>query len=283
MYLSYNPISDLSALSGLTNLLHLDLTGTQITDLVPLSSLDSLQYLVIQETAVTSLEPVAAMGSLETLYASDTQISDLSPLANKTNLKTLHIGGTAPLSFEPISSLVGLTQLTANATAMTDAGFLSGLTSIQSLELNDNYLTDISWVAELGELNSLDLTNNQIAALNGNLANMQSGQVYLNGNPLSCNELEGARLNTNIEVIFDGSCAVQVVNVAITPLSATSYQLSISLSEATTVSGIDLELVASAGVTFSNLDLTAFDGWTTASNASLPNQLAVGCCNAFPG
>ena len=283
VYLSYNPISDLSALSGLSNLLHLDLTGTQITDLAPLSSLDSLQYLVIQETAVTSLEPVAAMGSLETLYASNTQISDLSPLSNKTSLRVLHIGSTTPQSFEPISSLVGLTSLAANATAMTDAGFLSALTNIEVLSLDDNYLTDISWVTELSELNSLDLTNNQIAALNGNLANMQSGQVYLNGNPLSCNELEAARLNNKIFIDFSDTCASDQVTVSLYPLSSTSYSVGLYLTEPTVASSLNLSVLVTEGATFSEIYPT-LDGWessaSTGTACSVTSE-APGECQAY--
>ena len=76
-------------LRGLTNLQHLDCSGTQVSDLEPLRGLTSLQTLNCNITKVSDLEPLRGLTSLQNLDCSNIQVSDLEPLVNLQTLKTL--------------------------------------------------------------------------------------------------------------------------------------------------------------------------------------------------
>lgn len=71
LYLTNNPLSDLSPLQGQTSLVALHLGGTQVSDLSPLRSLAKLEFLDLCETPVSDLSPLKQCPALATLFCSD--------------------------------------------------------------------------------------------------------------------------------------------------------------------------------------------------------------------
>ncbi len=88
-------ISDFSFLSKLTNLIDLRLsTQTDISDLSPISGLKNLVNLDVDMNNVSDLSSLKNLNNLETLFICDNpNISDLSPLENLPNLKKLYLNG----------------------------------------------------------------------------------------------------------------------------------------------------------------------------------------------
>ncbi len=85
--------SDLTPLSGLTNLRWLMLEGTPVSDLAPLAGMTNLRALSLDSTQASDLTPLARMTSLEVLRLCGTDVSDLTPL-----VKLLHFRGTQAIS-----------------------------------------------------------------------------------------------------------------------------------------------------------------------------------------
>lgn len=82
--------SDLSSLSGLVNLVVLDLLATGVSDLSPLVGLANLRSLSLSFTKVSELSSLAGLTNLESLSLWGTRVSSVSPLAG---IKELNIVG----------------------------------------------------------------------------------------------------------------------------------------------------------------------------------------------
>lgn len=107
---------DLSPLSGLFALKHLNLEGTRVRDLTVLSNLSALQSLNLCGTQVKDLTALSGLIGLQTLSLEDTHVSDIAPLASLSALKSLSLMGSR----------------------VSDTTALSGLAALETLILSDN-------------------------------------------------------------------------------------------------------------------------------------------------
>ena len=140
-----NSISDLSPLTGLTNLKNLDFGSNAVSDLSPLAGLTNLRVLYIYNNPISDLSPLAGLTNLDALYAWWVRVTDLSPLAGLINLRALRIHGSGSIS--DISSLARMTNLevlSLRGEDVSDLSPLSGLTELRQLELRYNSVTDLS-------------------------------------------------------------------------------------------------------------------------------------------
>ena len=83
-----NSVSDISSLSGLTNLTHLYLTDNNVSDISSLSGLTNLTYLDLDDNNVSDISALSGLTKLTSLYLKGNKISDLSPLVSNTGLGT---------------------------------------------------------------------------------------------------------------------------------------------------------------------------------------------------
>lgn len=81
-----NAISDLSPLSGLTNLEVLRLGGNSISDVSALSGLTLLQILHLSDNAISDVSALSGLTNLIELWLGQNAISDLAPLVANTRL-----------------------------------------------------------------------------------------------------------------------------------------------------------------------------------------------------
>ena len=186
MWISGNPVSDLSPLAELTNFIGLHAWETSITDLSPLVELTKLRWLDFGRTPVSDLSPLADIASLRklTFYACD--IKDISPLAGLTGLTYLAVGGNREISdashvaglvnlefldfhhdsISDLQPLAGLTKLKYlnlyNNKLIVDVSPLVGLTSLTSLHLGQNMISNVSHLSQLTNLTSLELPRNML-------------------------------------------------------------------------------------------------------------------------
>ena len=92
LLISGNEITDLSPLSGLTNLRMLEVDNNEITDLSPISGLTNLEFLSILYSKITDLSPISGLTNLSSLYIrSEKKITDISPLSGLRNIRTISI------------------------------------------------------------------------------------------------------------------------------------------------------------------------------------------------
>ena len=112
-----NSISDISSLSGLTNLTYLNLQGNSIS----------------------AISAVAGLTNLQFLYLYRNNISDISSVANLTNLTELSLGKNNISNISALSNLTNLTELDLTSNSISDISSLSGLTNL-TYHLQDNYI-----------------------------------------------------------------------------------------------------------------------------------------------
>ena len=182
-----NEISNLSPLSGLTNLKELDLSANNITDriILPLSNLTNLISLDLSSNNITDISPLVGLTNLKELNLFRNNISDIAVLSGLTNLTRLNLGDNNISDIAVLTNLTNLIFLNLQTNNITDISPLSGMTNLTVLWLNNINITDISVLADLTNLTRLSLTGiniSDIAPLSG-MTNLT--QLILTGNNIS--------------------------------------------------------------------------------------------------
>ena len=207
--LSVNKISDVSLLSGLTSLYHLELHDNQISDISALSSLTALDSLYLSNNQISDISSLSGLTSLYRLALHDNQISDISSLSGLTSLDTLHLSNNQ-ISDISLSGLTSLEWLGVENNQISDIS-LSGLTSLERLFLGNNQISDIS-LSGLTALKYLFLLDNQISDISALSGLTALDRLYLQGNRIS-----------NIgPLLSTGLGRDDFLNVTSNPLSRTS-------------------------------------------------------------
>ena len=186
-FVNSNSISDLTPLSGLTNLTYLNLFGNRIWNLTPLSGLTNLTNLYLSRNRLTDLTGLSSLTSLEILFLTDNNIMDLTPLSDLTNLKQLYLYNNIISDITPLSGLTRLERLDLYLNNVTDITPLSGLTRLTHLFLYRNRLTDLTPLSSLTHLERLVLSENSISDLSPLVANTGLGSgdwIDIRINPL---------------------------------------------------------------------------------------------------
>ncbi|MDE0481204.1 MAG: leucine-rich repeat domain-containing protein [Candidatus Poribacteria bacterium] len=165
LWISENPLSDLSPLAGLKNLIGLGAwDNPNISDLSPLVKLPKLRWLDFGRTPVPDLSLLADIKSLRRLTFQNGGIEDLSPLAGLTQLTILDIAynwKTPDLS--PITKLTNLEKFVANNNDISDITPLAALTKLKHLDIHNNLISDVSPLAKLVNLEMVKLYGNLIS------------------------------------------------------------------------------------------------------------------------
>ncbi len=182
--LSANKISDILALSHLTNLTKLDLSSNQIRDISALSNLTNLTKLYLSNRGIfekifliyfrnltksnnqiRDISVLSHLTNLTELYLSGNQINDISALSNLTNITKLYLDNNEIRNISALSHLTNLTELYLWSNQIRDISALSNLTSPKELYLGRNQIRDISALSNLTNLTTLDLRKNPIENL----------------------------------------------------------------------------------------------------------------------
>ena len=101
-----NTVLDVSPLSGLTQLVLLQLSTTNISDVSSLSGLTQLRQLLLHGNQISDVSPLTGLTNLNKLWLRNNQISDVSPLSELINLKELHLEGNPIKNTEPLFELL---------------------------------------------------------------------------------------------------------------------------------------------------------------------------------
>jgi internalin A len=100
--LGNNQVSEISPLSGLSNLRMLSLSSNQISDISPLSGLIGLTDLSLGNNQVSEISPLSGLIGLTLLNIGWNQIADIEPLVNNPGIGS---GDTVPLWGNPLNSI----------------------------------------------------------------------------------------------------------------------------------------------------------------------------------
>jgi hypothetical protein len=161
--LSYNTISDVSALGGLTDLLTLELEFNAITDVSPLAGLTGLTLLHINDNTIVDVSALSQLTSMESLDIKNNSVADIASLAAMTSLKILLAQNNSIQDITALGELTTLTTLSLNDNSIQDITALGELTTLTSLWLNDNAIVSLSPLRTLTGLTGLRLAGNSIS------------------------------------------------------------------------------------------------------------------------
>ena len=182
-------IDSLSHLSGLSNLVVLDLTGCrfEVEELSVLSSLPALSsltmancslstidalagaqhltYLDLSNNTLRDLEVLAPMATLAEINLQHNAVTDasLASLSGLPNLAKLNVGYNTLTTLAPLSGCVKLNHLEADNNQITSLKGLDNLTLLRHLSVDYNDLTDVSLLAGNVELTNLSIASNTIS------------------------------------------------------------------------------------------------------------------------
>ena len=121
LYLSNNSITNVSPLSGLSNLRCLNLSENNIDgNISALLGLTGLTCLRLGGNEIDDVSPLSGLVNLSTLILSDNNISDVSPLSGLVNLSTLDLSDNDISDISPLSGLIGLDWLDLSNNSVSD-------------------------------------------------------------------------------------------------------------------------------------------------------------------
>lgn len=164
--------SDIQNLREMTHLVELDLRGNDLTDLSPLSGLTDLEQLRLSgdisgNEVLQNLTPLSGLTNLRTLHIPASSITDLSPIAGLTKMEDLALnGGSGDISsvsdFSALANMTELKELYLFADGISDLSFLTNLTKLESLRIScgssaSAQYTDLSPLRNLTNLRQLEL------------------------------------------------------------------------------------------------------------------------------
>ena len=179
-------VSDLTGLDHAINLMELHLYDSHsISDISPITGLTNLTSLGLGHNQISDISPIAGLTNLTSLGLAGNRISDISSVAGLTNLTELDLGGNSISDISPLAGLTNLTELDLGDNFISDISFVAGLTNLTRLRLDNNFILDISVLAGLINLESLDLGYNLMFDLSPLVANTGLGdgdRVNVGGN-----------------------------------------------------------------------------------------------------
>ncbi len=134
LFLSYQNINDLTPLSKLAFLEHIELKHNPIQDVSPLAQLMSLHSLFLFDTNVSDLTPLRDCPCLANIDAGYTWITSMAAFKGLDSLQTLIIRDTPIKSLDGINSHPMLEQVCLSGTHLPDLTPLIDLPRLQLME-----------------------------------------------------------------------------------------------------------------------------------------------------
>ena len=131
MDLDNNQISDISAISGLTNLKRLGLYNNQISDISAISGLTNLNYLHLSNNQITNINVISGLTKLIRLDLDNNQISNISAISGLAKLKYLYLSDNQISDISVIERLTELTDLDLNSQTIKSAIDKGGIKEVE--------------------------------------------------------------------------------------------------------------------------------------------------------
>jgi len=182
-------IEDISPLCGLVQLQHLKIGRNNISDISPLKNLTQLRYLHIKNNNdISDISPLSDMKEMEELWMGFNAIEDISPISGMTNLKLLWSPRCNITDISAVSNLKNLHTIKFDYNPIGDISTLKELSKLELLYLADCEITDISALEYPENLSMIRLYKNNISDILPLVKNRGLGPgdfISLNGNPLN--------------------------------------------------------------------------------------------------
>ena len=189
-------LADISSLSSLKSLTVLDLSNNVISDISALSSMSQLTEVNLSSNSIGSISALAAAAGLETLDLSNNQISSLTPLSNKASLKSLDVSNNQIADISALDTCTALETLTISNNQIADISALAELPSLGVLNADYNVIASLPDFSAAGALTRFSASNNALTDISGlgglpilNYVNVDYNQISDLAPLLTCNNL----------------------------------------------------------------------------------------------
>ncbi len=133
----FQDIGDVSALSELTALEHIDLKHNPIGDVSPLAALSGLRELCVYDTQVSDLSALAACPLLERIDAGNTRITSITAFTGIKSLMRLSVRQTALKTISGIEEFTYLEQIGLGSVSDGDLTPLMALPWLKEAHLDE--------------------------------------------------------------------------------------------------------------------------------------------------
>jgi Leucine-rich repeat (LRR) protein len=171
----------------------LDLSASELSDISALSQLTELGLLKLGYNQITDLSPLAGLTKLNTLILDNNQIVDLSPLSGLTELRFLSLDNNEIQDLSPLSGLTELGKLLLNQNNITDLSPLKSIPQLYWVMLNNNRIEDISPLLELKDFGRFifidEMTGDELEIPDGSYGDY-TAELGLSGNPLTQEQID---------------------------------------------------------------------------------------------
>ncbi len=158
-------ILHLDAVSKLSALNSLNISGTLIRDIYPIRNLIDLQELNISRSQVNSLDALIYSMSLRNLDISGSKVFSLEPLANISQIAILNISNTPIDNISALSEMTKLSDLRMENTMVNDLSPLKGLVALNYLSIDKSPVSSLKDIAQLPELKIITFSNTMVRDL----------------------------------------------------------------------------------------------------------------------
>ncbi|MCY2981587.1 MAG: leucine-rich repeat domain-containing protein [Planctomycetota bacterium] len=143
VHLDDKHVGDISNISKLHGLKHLEVASCSLTSIEPLSELKSLEVLSINENRISDLTPLRNCRHLHLLSASsNASISDISVVKSLPNLRVLYIDGTDVSDLAPLHNHRALEYLNISVTQVKSLEPLKSIKTLKTLKASSHSITD---------------------------------------------------------------------------------------------------------------------------------------------
>ena len=205
-------ITNIDPLTELSDLVALNLEGTNVNDLSPLRNANKLKTLNIRDTQINDLSPLKYDIMISDLNLSETQVTDLSVLENLVHLEKLNLSHTEVSNLQPLEHCTDLAFLIAEGSSINNVASLGKLDNLVSINLNDTKVKDLLPIGNLPSLQSLKISNTQIGNLQA-LSDMKSlKELYCSNTPIS--DLSPLKNHRRLSKVYCDNSGVSVTEAS---------------------------------------------------------------------
>ena len=203
-------VDDLTPLRNANKLKVLKAADTRINDLMPLKYDLMIQELDIAHTDVESLAILEVLNRLEKLNVAQTPVSDLQVLENCPNLTYLSTEGCKILNLAPVGKLDKLVALDISGTRVRDLAPISNLKALQSLKISNTAVKSLKPLQEMENLKELFCSNTGVNDLSPLTNHRRLSKVYCDNTRIDVNQAsEFSKQNPFTLVIYDTNALEQ--------------------------------------------------------------------------
>ena len=152
LHLGGNPITDLSPIANFTQLegIYFD-DNVPLTDISVLAGMENLISVGMWGPRFRDMSPLVNLPNIEILDLCGNEISEIPSLKNAPKLKELYVFGNNVSDVSILQELTNLERLNLRGNNITDISPLAGLTNLKWLDLSQNPIRDWTPLYELSK------------------------------------------------------------------------------------------------------------------------------------